>query len=98
MIDQLNHHSADEDTSKTPTALDRASIRGGAVTTEDVGRLNAFATEPPMELVSAESGWGLHERAEKLNGRLAMLGFIALMITDYARGGETFTGSLLGIV
>jgi len=28
-------------------------------------------------VVDTESGWGFHERAEMLNGRMAMLGFIA---------------------
>jgi hypothetical protein len=79
------------------SALDRSSIRGATVTTEDGGRLNAFATEPRMEVVSAESGWGFHERAEKLNGRMAMLGFIALLATEFALGGEAFTRGLLGI-
>jgi len=74
-----------------------AAIRGATVTTEDGGRLNAFATEPRMEVVSAESGWGFHERAEKLNGRMAMLGFIALLATELALGGEAFTRGLLGI-
>lgn len=85
------------DTSKTTSAVDRASIRGATVTTEEGGRLNAFATEPRMEVVNADRGWGFHERAENLNGRLAMLGFIALLITEYARGGEAFTKSILGI-
>ena len=43
-------------------------IRGATVTTEDGGRLNAFATEPRMEVVDTESGWGFHERAEMLHG------------------------------
>jgi hypothetical protein len=72
-------------------------IRGASVTTEDGGRLNAFATEPRMEVVSAENGWGFHDRAEKLNGRMAMLGFIALLATEFALGGEAFTRGLLGI-
>jgi hypothetical protein len=42
----------------TPAAP--AAIRGATVTTEDGGRLNAFAAEPRMEVVSAESGWGFH--------------------------------------
>jgi hypothetical protein len=46
-------------------ASERATIRGAAVTTEDSGRLSAFATEP----------------------RMAMLRFIALLITDFVRGG-----------
>jgi hypothetical protein len=82
-------------TTTTPQAP--AVIRGATVTTEDGGRLNAFATEPRMEVVSAESGWGFHERAEKLNGRMAMLGFIALLATEFALGGEAFTRGLLGI-
>jgi hypothetical protein len=73
------------------------TIRGATVTTEDGGRLNAFATEPRMEVVDAQSSWGFHERAEKLNGRMAMLGFIALLATELALGGESFTRGLLGI-
>ncbi|BEV36505.1 high light inducible protein [Synechococcus sp. M16CYN] len=72
-------------------------IRGTTVTTEDGGRLNAFATEPRMQVVEAEQGWGFHERAEKLNGRMAMLGFIALLATEIAMGGEAFTQGLLGL-
>ena len=71
--------------------------RGATVTMEDGGRLNAFATEPRMEVVEAEQGWGFHDRAEKLNGRMAMLGFIALLATELALGGESFVHGLLGL-
>ena len=64
---------------------------------EDGGRLNAFATEPRMEVVEATQGWGFHDRAEKLNGRMAMLGFIALLATELALGGESFVHGLLGL-
>ena len=74
-----------------------AVIRGATVTAEDGGRLNAFATEPRIQVVDADNGWGFHERAEKLNGRMAMLGFIALLATEFALGGESFTRGLLGI-
>ena len=72
-------------------------VRGATVTTEDGGRLNAFATEPRMEVVEPQNSWGFHDRAEKLNGRMAMLGFIALLATEFALGGEAFTHGLLGI-
>ncbi|WP_399213102.1 MULTISPECIES: hypothetical protein [unclassified Synechococcus] len=36
-------------------------------------------------MVSAEKGWGFHEHAKKLNGRQAMLGFITLLITEFAK-------------
>ena len=73
-------------------------IRGATVTTEDGGRRNAFAAEPRMEVVESEPGWGFHDRAEKLNGRMAMLGFIALLAPEIALGGEAFTPGLLGLV
>ena len=72
-------------------------VRGAQVTTEDGGRLNAFATEPRMEVVEATQGWGFHDRAEKLNGRMAMLGFISLLATELALGGESFVHGLLGL-
>ncbi|MBR75674.1 MAG: high light inducible protein [Cyanobium sp. RS427] len=78
-------------------STDAQVIRGATVTTEDGGRLNAFASEPRMQVVEAEQGWGFHERAEKLNGRMAMLGFIALLATEIALGGEAFTHGLLGL-
>jgi len=81
------------------TQANNPVIRGATVTQEDGGRLNAFASEPRMQVqvVEAENGWGFHERAEKLNGRMAMLGFIALLATEFALGGEAFTRGLLGI-
>ena len=41
--------------------------------------------------------FGFHTHTEKLNGRAAMLGFIALMATEIAMGGEAFTHGLLGL-
>ena len=81
---------------QTPSAS-APVIRGATVTTEDGGRLNAFAAEPRMQVVEAEQGWGFHDRAEKLNGRMAMLGFIALLATEISLGGEAFTQGLLGL-
>ena len=56
-------------------------------TTEDGGRYNVFAKEPPMETIEVYETH--NERAEKLNGRLAMLGVIA------ALGAYAVTGQLI---
>ena len=57
------------------------------VTTEDGGRQNLFAKEPPMEIMDITETH--NEKAEKLNGRLAMLGIVAAM------GAYALTGQLL---
>ena len=59
------------------------------VTKEDGGRLNQFAKEPPVELVDVAVTH--NERAEKLNGRLAMLGVIAAL-GAYALSGQLIPG------
>jgi len=59
------------------------------VTTEDGGRQNLFAKEPPMEIM--EMNESHNERAEMLNGRLAMLGVIAA-IGSYAVTGQLIPG------
>ena len=55
------------------------------VTNEDGGRLNAFAKEPQIEVMDVSVTH--NERAEMLNGRLAMLGVIAA-IGAYATTGQ----------
>ena len=57
------------------------------VTTEDRGRQNLFAIEPPIEIMDVTETH--NEKAEKLNGRLAMLGVIA------ALGAYAVTGQLI---
>ena len=63
------------------------------VTTEDGGRQNLFAREPKMYISKSDAeryGYESYaERAEKLNGRTAMLGFAAALIS-YATTGSVF--------
>ena len=59
------------------------------VTTEDGDRQNLFATEPQMEIMEMYESH--NERAEMLNGRLAMLGVIAA-IGSYAITGQLIPG------
>jgi hypothetical protein len=57
------------------------------VTTEDGNRQNLFAIEPKMYI--DENSIPHNEKAERLNGRLAMLGVIA------ALGAYAFTGQVI---
>ena len=57
--------------------------------TEDGGRTNIYATEPTM--YTEEPTMPHNEKAEKLNGRLAMLGVIAA-IGAYAVTGQLSPG------
>ena len=57
--------------------------------TEDGGRTNVYATEPTM--YTEEPTVPHNEKAEKLNGRLAMLGIIAAL-GAYALTGDIIPG------
>ena len=59
------------------------------VTTEDGGRYNLYAKEPQIKVM--EVSVTHNEKAEKLNGRLAMLGVIAA-IGAYAVSGQLIPG------
>ncbi len=54
-------------------------------TTEQGGRQNRFATEPQVEVINVD----YYENAERVNGQLAMMGFIA------AIGSYIFTGQII---
>ena len=54
---------------------------------EDGGRLNLYAIEPTMYI--DENSVPHNEKAERLNGRLAMLGVMA------ALGAYAFTGQII---
>jgi len=59
------------------------------VTTNEYGQQNIFAKEPPIEIMDVTETH--NEKAEKLNGRLAMLGVIA-SIGAYAVTGQLIPG------
>ena len=67
------------------------------VTTEDGGRQNLFAREPKMYISKSDAeryGYESYaERAEKLNGRTAMLGFVAAIISYTISGSVFFFGA-----
>ena len=54
-------------------------------TTEQGGRQNRFATEPQVEVIDVD----YYENAERVNGQLAMMGFVA------AIGSYIFTGQII---
>jgi len=54
-------------------------------TVEDGGRLNNYALEPKV-YVDETQRVGFTEYAEKLNGRLAMIGFVSLLALEVATG------------
>jgi hypothetical protein len=69
------------------------------VTTEDGGRTNMYATEPRMYISETDAqryGYETYaEKAEKLNGRTAMIGFAAALVS-YATTGSVFFFGLFG--
>lgn len=67
------------------------------VTTNEHGQNNMFAREPQMYVdKTAAERYGYEtyaERAEKLNGRTAMLGFIAGLVSYMTTGSLFFFGA-----
>lgn len=67
-------------------------------TTNEFGQMNMFANEPTMYIdpeVQQQMDSNIYEthneKAEKLNGRLAMLGLVAAFLS-YAATGKLFFG------
>ena len=71
--------------------------RSGTITTEDGGRTNLWATEPSMYISQTDAeryGYETYaEKAEKLNGRTAMLGFVAALVSYTFSGSVFFFGA-----
>ena len=69
------------------------------VTTNDRGQQNLFAKEPTMYVSQTDAeryGYESYaEKAEKLNGRTAMLGFVAAVVS-YATSGSVFFFGVFG--
>jgi hypothetical protein len=61
------------------------------VITEERNRQNIYAKEPPIIMTDHPYGVPHNERAELLNGRLAMLGFVAAVVS-YLLTGKLFFG------
>ena len=70
------------------------------VTKNEFGQQNMWATEPTMYMSKEDlDRYGIEtyaEKAEKLNGRTAMLGFVAAVIS-YATTGSLFFFGAFGI-
>tara|TARA_B100000035_G_scaffold181644_1_gene155081 strand:- start:2602 stop:2802 length:201 start_codon:yes stop_codon:yes gene_type:complete len=64
------------------------------VITEDGGRTNMFAKEPTMRVMDVSVTH--NEKAELLNGRLAMLGLVSAVVS-YAFSGSVFFFGAFGI-
>ncbi|QIZ72794.1 chlorophyll a/b-binding protein [Oxynema aestuarii] len=54
-------------------------------TVNEQGLMNNFAVEPKM-YVQEQSRTGFTQYAEKLNGRLAMLGFVSMLVMEALTG------------
>ena len=69
------------------------------VTKNEFGQINMFAKEPSMYMTKEDlERYGIEpyaEKAERLNGRVAMLGFVAAVIS-YATSGSVFFFGLFG--
>lgn len=60
-------------------------MRYSGAITDDQGKLNNFAIEPKV-YVDSVSRTGFTPYAELLNGRLAMIGFVSLLILEVVTG------------
>ena len=66
------------------------------VTTESGGRQNAFPTETRPYIDESASYEGYPQNAEKVNGRWAMIGFVALVLVHMQQQDKSFLVSSNG--
>jgi hypothetical protein len=67
------------------TSVAKEKIMQSRTFIDNDGRENNFAIEPKMYVTEGQqAGWT--EYAEKLNGRMAMIGFFALLIQEVLTG------------
>lgn len=71
---------------------DRSKPRS-AFTKDERGIMNNWAIEPKMYVDQGDERFGLTEYAEIINGRLAMVGIVGLIVLEFVTGK-----GLLGIV
>jgi hypothetical protein len=57
-----------------------------AFTKDERGILNNWAIEPKMYVDQSDDRFGLTEYAEIVNGRLAMVGFVVLVVVELVTG------------
>lgn len=69
-------------------------MRSGSIV-DDQGKLNNFAIEPQM-YVTEQPQFGFNVNAERLNGRLAMIGFVSLLALEVFTG-QGVIGFLTGL-
>jgi hypothetical protein len=76
-------------------ALRMCFMTSRSYTVDEQGKLNNFATEPQM-YVDENVLTGFTAYSEKMNGRLAMIGFVALILTEVL-SGHSFVSLIVGI-
>jgi hypothetical protein len=79
-------------------------VRRGFSESEDQGwcsdvpdLLDPRPIEPAVQVVGPERAWGFHHPAELLNGRLAMLGLVLAVATEWLTGQGPL-GQLHGLI
>ncbi|MBW4615602.1 MAG: high light inducible protein [Desmonostoc vinosum HA7617-LM4] len=65
-------------------------MRTNASIVDDQGKLNNFAIEPKVYVDDQGDRTGFTHYAEVLNGRLAMIGFVSLIVLEVLTGHGIF--------